>query len=281
MSVKMIEKKLESYFAKSEGEELQALREITQEVILASLGRIGFFNQAAFQGGTCLRIMHGLNRFSEDLDFTLLEPNPDFAWQEYLERVVKDLITFGYQLEVTDRHDTDSSVRLAFLKDEALGKILNLHYAGKKSILGKIRIKLEIDINPPAGGQNEMKYVDFPYLSPITVQNLPTLFAGKIHALLCRTYLKGRDWYDFIWYTARKTTVNYQYLEEALSQSGPLKGLSLHIDKIWLLEALRQKIESIDWVEARKDVRRFIPVSEQFSIDLWNSEVFLQQLSKL
>jgi predicted nucleotidyltransferase component of viral defense system len=281
MSVKMIEKKLESYFAKSEGEELQALREITQEVILASLGRIGFFNQAAFQGGTCLRIMHGLNRFSEDLNFTLLEPNPDFAWQEYLERVVKDLITFGYQLEVTDRHDTDSSVRLAFLKDEALGKILNLHYAGKKSILGKIRIKLEIDINPPAGGQNEMKYVDFPYLSPITVQNLPTLFAGKIHALLCRTYLKGRDWYDFIWYTARKTTVNYQYLEEALSQSGPLKGLSLHIDKIWLLEALRQKIESIDWVEARKDVRRFIPVSEQFSIDLWNSEVFLQQLSKL
>ncbi len=281
MSVKMIEKKLESYFAKSEGEELQALREITQEVILASLGRIGFFNQAAFQGGTCLRIMHGLNRFSEDLDFTLLEPNPDFTWQEYLERVVKDLITFGYQLEVTDRHDTDSSVRLAFLKDEALGKILNLHYAGKKSILGKIRIKLEIDINPPAGGQNEMKYVDFPYLSPITVQNLPTLFAGKIHALLCRTYLKGRDWYDFIWYTARKTTVNYQYLEEALSQSGPLKGLSLHIDKIWLLEALRQKIESIDWVEARKDVRRFIPVSEQFSIDLWNSEVFLQQLSKL
>lgn len=281
MSVKMIEKKLESYFAKSEGEELQALREITQEVILASLGRIGFFNQAAFQGGTCLRIMHGLNRFSEDLDFTLLEPNPDFAWQEYLERVVKDLITFGYQLEVTDRHDTDSSVRLAFLKDEALGKILNLHYAGKKSILGKIRIKLEIDINPPAGGQNEMKYVDFPYLSPITVQNLPTLFAGKIHALLCRTYLKGRDWYDFIWYTARKTTVNYQYLEEALSQSGPLKGLSLHIDKIWLLEALRQKIESIDWVEARKDVRRFIPVSEQFSIDLWNSEVFLQQLNKL
>lgn len=281
MSVKMIEKKLESYFAKSEGEELQALREITQEVILASLGRTGFFNQAAFQGGTCLRIMHGLNRFSEDLDFTLLEPNPDFAWQEYLERVVKDLITFGYQLEVTDRHDTDSSVRLAFLKDEALGKILNLHYAGKKSILGKIRITLEIDINPPAGGQNEMKYVDFPYLSPITVQNLPTLFAGKIHALLCRTYLKGRDWYDFIWYTARKTTVNYQYLEEALSQSGPLKGLSLHIDKIWLLEALHQKIESIDWVEARKDVRRFIPVSEQFSIDLWNSEVFLQQLSKL
>ena len=248
MSVKMIEKKLESYFAKSEGEELQALREITQEVILASLGRIGFFNQAAFQGGTCLRIMHGLNRFSEDLDFTLLEPNPDFTWQEYLERVVKDLITFGYQLEVTDRHDTDSSVRLAFLKDEALGKILNLHYAGKKSILGKIRIKLEIDINPPAGGQNEMKYVDFPYLSPITVQNLPTLFAGKIHALLCRTYLKGRDWYDFIWYTARKTTLNYQYLEEALSQSGPLKGLSLHIDKIWLLEALRQKIESIDCV---------------------------------
>jgi len=141
MSVRMIEQKLETYSPSSEIEELQALREITQEIILASLGKTDFFTQAAFQGGTCLRIFHGLNRFSEDLDFTLLDPNPDFAWQEYLEKVAADVVSFGYQMEVTDRHETESSVRLAFLKDKAIGKILQLRYAGKTSMLGKIRIK--------------------------------------------------------------------------------------------------------------------------------------------
>ena len=281
MSIRIIEKKLKSYSVTSEIEEMQALREITQEIILASLGRTGFFNQAAFQGGTCLRIVHGLSRFSEDLEFTLLEPNQNFAWQEYLESVATNVISFGYQMEITDRHEIESTVKLAFLKDEAVGKILQLRYAGKSSVLGKIRIKLEIDTNPPSGGQNEMKYLDFPFLSPITVQNPATLFAGKIHALLCRSYVKGRDWYDFIWYTARKTPVNYQYLEEALNQSGPLKNEKIKIDRTWLKEALYQKIKSIDWQEAKKDVRRFIPIAEQFSINLWNSDVFIQQLNKL
>jgi predicted nucleotidyltransferase component of viral defense system len=281
MSIRMIEQKLRSYSVSSEIEELQALREITQEVILASLGRTDFFNQAAFQGGTCLRIFHGLNRFSEDLDFTLLEPNSEFAWQEYLEQVVNDVASFGYEMEVTDRYETISTVRFAFLKDEAVGKILQLQYGGKTSILGKIRIKLEIDTNPPLGGQSEVKYMDFPYLSPITVQDPASLFAGKIHALLCRNYVKGRDWYDFIWYTARKTPVNYRYLEEALHQSGPWKGTEVHVDRAWLRGALYQRISNIDWQEAGKDVRRFVPVAEQFSIDLWNTEVFIQQLEKL
>jgi len=281
MSIKIIEQKLKLYSISSEIEEMQALKEITQEVILASLGRTDFFYQASFQGGTCLRIFHELNRFSEDLDFTLLEQNPEFAWQEYLGQVKSDVASFGYDMEVTDRHETESPVRLAFLKDEAVGKILKLQYAGKTRMLEKIRIKLEIDTNPPSGGQNEVKYMDFPYLSRVTVQNLATLFAGKIHALLCRNYVKGRDWYDFIWYTAQKTPVNYHYLEKALNQSGPWKNKTVHIDRTWLHDALYQKITSIDWIEARKDVRRFIPVGEQGSIDFWNAEVFIQQLDKL
>ncbi len=273
MSIRMIGQKLESYSISSEIEEMQALREITQEVILASLGRTGFFNQAAFQGGACLRIFHGLNRFSEDLDFTLLQPNPGFAWQEYLGQVASDVKSFGYDMEITDRH--------AFLKDEAVGKILRLRYAGKTGMLGKIRIKLEIDTNPPSGGQNEVRYMDFPYLSPVTLQDRATLFAGKIHALLCRNYVKGRDWYDYIWYTARNTPVNYRYLEEALHQSGPWKDTSVHVDRTWLHDALYRRISSIDWEEAGKDVRRFIPVGEQSSVDLWNTDVFVQQLDKL
>lgn len=148
-------------------------------------------------------------------------------------------------------------------------------------MLGKIRIKLEIDTNPPSGGQNEIKYVDFPFLSPITVQNPATLFAGKIHALLSRSYVKGRDWYDFIWYTARKTPINYHYLEEAVNQSGPHKNEKVQVDRTWLYDTLYKKINSIDWIEARNDVRRFIPIAEQPSIQLWNAEVFLQQLNKL
>ncbi|NBK21444.1 MAG: nucleotidyl transferase AbiEii/AbiGii toxin family protein [Spirochaetia bacterium] len=281
MSIRVIEQKLRSYSVSSEIEEMQALREITQEIILASLGKTDFFTMAAFQGGTCLRIFHGLNRFSEDLDFTLLSPNPEFAWQGYLEQVTNDVAAFGHEMEVKDRNETKSPVKLAFHKDEAVVKILQLHYAGKTRMLGKIRIKLEIDTNPPPGGLNEMKYMDFPYLSPVTVQNLATLFASKIHALLCRNYVKGRDWYDFIWYTARKTPVNYQYLEEALRQSGPWKDTQDNVDRSWLHDALYKRIKNIDWAEAGMDVRRFIPVNEQHSIDFWNAVVFIQQLDKL
>jgi predicted nucleotidyltransferase component of viral defense system len=281
MSIRMIEQKLSTYSISNEIEEKQALREITQEVILSSLGRIGFFNRAAFQGGTCLRIFYGLNRFSEDLDFTLLEQNPEFTWKEYLNQVTRDVAEFGYEMEVTDRNNTEASVKFAFLKDEAVGKILQLQYAGITSILGKIKIKLEIDTNPPAGSQYEVKYMDFPFLSPVKVQDQPTLFAGKIHALLCRQYVKGRDWYDFIWYTSRRTAVNYRYLVKALDQSGPWKNTHPHINRDWLYNALHEKINTIDWNEARKDVRRFISVKEQFSIDLWNTDVLIQQLDKL
>lgn len=281
MRIVMVEERLKSYQVSSEIEEIQALREITQEVILASLSRTDFFEYAAFQGGTCLRIFYGLNRFSEDMYFTLIRGNPTFAWKPYLEQVIRDVASYGYNMVITDRREIDSNVRLAFLKDDTVGKILQLQYAGKTSQLGKIKIKLEIDTNPPAGGANELKYVDFPYISPIVVQTQETLFAGKIHALLCRSYVKGRDWYDFIWYTARKTAVNYQYLAKALQQSGPWKNTDIHVDQNWLYSKLYERITSIDWKEAAMDVKRFIPVREQASLEYWNTQVFLQQLGKL
>lgn len=195
--------------------------------------------------------------------------------------MILDVTAFGYHMEVTDRSNTDSITKLAFLKDEALCNILTLHYAGKTSQLGKIRIKLEVDTNPPLGGINEIKYIDFPYLSSVTVQNMATLFAGKIHALLCRNYVKGRDWYDFLWYTSHRTPINYNYLQEALYQTGPWKSTKIQIDHSWLYNALYNKISNIDWLEAAKDVRRFIPPLEQVSINLWSKEVFLKQLDKL
>ena len=281
MSIRIIEQRLSSYPIFSEVEELQALREITQEVILASLGRAGFFNEALFQGGTCLRIFHGLNRFSEDLDFSLLKPNPEFVWQTYLDKVIRDVSSFGYDMEATDRQSVDSTVKLAFLKDEAVGKILQLQYIGRTSIPKKIRIKLEIDINPPPQSGFQATFIGFPYLAPVTIQDPTSLFAGKIHALLCSKYVKGRDWYDFFWYTTRKTVVNYRYLQQALQQAGPYKDMHIDVDRAWLKNALQQKIEQIDWLKAGQDVRRFLPTSEQISISLWSKEVFLQQLDRL
>lgn len=207
-----------------------------------------------------------------------VEPDPTFAWQGYLEQVTNNVASFGYKMEVTE---STPLISLAFHKDEAVEKILQLHYAGKTKMLGKIRIKLEIDTNPPPGALIDVIHTDFPYLAPVTVQDLATLFAGKIHALLSRRYVKGRDWYDFIWYTSRRTPVNYQYLEEALHQSGPWKDTQVHVDRAWLQDALYQKITSIDWLEAGMDVRRFVPVDEQSSIDFWKAEVFIQQLDKM
>lgn len=281
MSVKIIRDRLATYGCNSEIEEEQAIREITQELVLAALGRTDFFKEAAFQGGTALRILYGLNRFSEDLDFVLKRPNPRFSWKDYLQTMTDELSAYGYQIEIQDRSAADSAVKKAFIKDDAIGKILNFRYAGKSGVLSKIRIKLEVDINPPEGSEYELKYLDFPFVSSVFVQTLPSLYAGKIHALLCREYLKGRDWYDFIWYTSRRTPINYQLLSSALSQVGPWKETVQKIDYDWCMKSLKAKIESINWQSAAEDVRRFVRVQEQKSLDLWNRALFIGQLEKI
>lgn len=281
MSLKIIRDRLSTYGCKSEIEEEQAIREITQELVLAALGRTDFFKEAAFQGGTALRILYGLDRFSEDLDFVLKKSSPGFAWKEYLQTLTEELSAYGYQIEIQDRSAVDSAVKKAFIKDDAIGKVLNLQYAGKSGVLGKIRIKLEVDINPPDGSEYEIKYLDFPFVSSVVVQTLPSLFAGKIHALLCRDYLKGRDWYDFLWYTARRTKINYRLLSSALSQVGPWKNQGIPVDYDWCMQSLKAKINNVDWHSAAEDVRRFVRVREQKSLDLWNRALFIGQLEKI
>ena len=131
------------------------------------------------------------------------------------------------------------------------------------------------------GSEYEIKYLDFPFVSSVVIQTVPSLFAGKIHALLCTDYLKGRDWYDFLWYTARRTPINYRLLSSALSQVGPFKNIEHPVDYDWCIQALKDKIESIDWHSAAEDVRRFVLVREQKSLDLWNGALFAGQLEKI
>jgi predicted nucleotidyltransferase component of viral defense system len=281
MSIKLIQDRLDSYTCKSEVEEDHAIREITQEVALAALGRTDFFKQGIFQGGTCLRIFYGLNRFSEDLDFILQEPNPQFTLRPHLQSLSEELVAYGYHVDITDRSKTDIAVRKAFIKDDSIGKVLLLHHAGKKGPFRKIRIKFEVDTNPPSGSQTEIKYLDFPFVSSITVQNKPSLFAGKVHALLCREYIKGRDWYDFLWYTSQGITINYPFLASALRQQGPWKGQDINVNLGWCMVEIEKAIRAMDWKSTAEDVRRFVRVSEQPSLALWSKELFLAQLDKL
>lgn len=281
MSVKMIQDRLDGYACQSALEEEQALREITQEIVLAALGRTDFFQKAGFQGGTCLRIFYGLHRFSEDLDFALPQPQQNFTLKPYLEDVAKEVRAYGYELELNDRSNVERAVPIAFLKDDSLGHLLRLNYKTATGPLRKLRIKLEVDTNPPAGAAMETKYLDFPFPSAICVFDQPSLFAGKLHALLCREYLKGRDWYDFIWYTSRKTPINYTLLAAALTQMGPWKDQKLPVDRTWCLGQLRSKIESTDWRQAREDVRRFLKPNELPSLNLWGRDFFLAQAEKL
>ena len=281
MSVRMIQDRLGSCDCRSILEEEQALREITQEIVLAGVGRTDFFQKAGFQGGTCLRIFHGLNRFSEDLDFALQTADSGFVLHPYLASVAKELTAYGYALQLDDRSKADRNVRMAFLKDDSLGNLLHLAYRPTSSRSRKLRVKLEVDTAPPAGAAFETKYLDFPFPSAICVFDPPSLFAGKLHALLCRDYLKGRDWYDFIWYTARRTPVNHELLASSLEQLGPWRGKRPGVDRDWCIRRLQARIEAIDWTRAREDVRRFIKPSETPSLDLWSRDFFLAQCGKI
>ncbi len=281
MSIDILQQRVEEYACKTALEEENAIKEITQEVILMALSRSRFFDAAEFHGGTALRILYGLPRFSEDLDFALLHKSPSFNWAGYLDKVANELLSFGYDIEIVDRNKVDDTVKKAFLKDHSIGKLLQLQFPQPDRARKKVRIKLEIDTNPPAGSKSELTYLDFPLAFSIRAQELSTSFSGKIHALLCRQYNKGRDWYDFSWYIMRKVNVNYHHLSNALEQIGPYQGNNLTIDKRWLIDALGSKISTVNWREAQTDVNRFVQASEFQSIELWSDEFFMARLSKL
>lgn len=281
MNIKIIQQRLLSYKCKTDLEEQLAIREITQEVILAALGRGDFFKHALFQGGTCLRIFYGLNRFSEDMDFILRQPSTDFQLKNHLQKLTDELSAYGYNIEITNRNKADSAIKSAFLKDNSLGKVIELRHRNQIGQTAKIRIKLEVDTNPPAGSGHELKYLDFPFISSVTIQDKPSLLAGKLHAILCRKYVKGRDWYDFIWYTSQNIGINFEFLSSAINQQGPWQNQNIKIDRKWIFTELKNKITSLDWDLAKEDVRRFIRAEEQPSLDLWCKELFLWQLKKI
>ncbi len=278
MTLDLIHDRLNDYNALDKVAEENAIKEICQEIALAALSRSDFFRVGAFIGGTCLRILHGLQRFSEDLDFVLHKPDPDFEWTPYLHAIEEEFRAFGLTCTAVDRSKADQTVKKAFLKEDSFGQVLQLQYSRTRADLQKVLIKLEIDTHCPTGAQFDTMALNYPYPFAVTAHDLPSLFAGKCNAILTRTYLKGRDWYDFLWYTRRGVTINFDLLKSSLQQFG-LMNISPSAE--WLVSELRKKIQELDWPKARLDVDRFLSDRDRRSLDLWEADFFLATIDKL
>ena len=281
MSVEIIQERLNLYNCRSVQEEENAIREIAQEIILGGLSRAGFFKEAAFQGGTCLRILYNVERFSEDLDFILIKPSKEISLGAFLEKVCLELKSYDLKFTLADRKDIERTVQKQILKDDSLVTLLTFNHLRPGRDTRSIKIKIEIDTNPPKHSHFEIKYHDYPFPYEVTLQDLPTLFASKSHALLCREYIKGRDWHDFVWYVSRKVSLNYEHLSAAVDQQGRWKGKSIKADKGWYLKEMEKRIKGIDVEEVKNDVKRFVKPKDLPSVEIWSTKFFLDRLDKL
>ena len=255
-----------------------ALKEVIQEIILCGLSRAGFFKEVAFYGGTALRIFYGLDRFSEDLDFSLLEENQNFDLAKYFPILEKEVKSFGLNVEITEKEKSiDSDIKSAFLKGNTREHML-LFYPNSP-LLGissneLIKIKFEVDINPPKYASFEPQFKLLPAPYEVNLYDAPSLFAGKLHAVICRSWknrIKGRDLYDYVFYLGKGTSFNLPHLRERLIQTGTIDStseLTLKDVKNLLIE----KFDAIDFEQDKKDVLPFI--KDTRSIDIWSSTFF-------
>ena len=273
----MIKEWMDSYAPKTVQETEQALREIMQEITLAGLYRSNFFKEAAFYGGTALRIFHGLNRFSEDLDFSLLEKNSAFELAPYLEGVKNEFSALGMHVTFIQKSKAaTSAIDSAFLKSETLwGELLVETNLPQFSLSQKpsIKIKLEVDTQPPLLFETENKLLIKPFSFYVNCFTLPYLFAGKMHALLFRKWkerVKGRDWYDLDWYIKKGVPVNLEHLAERARESGDWREPSLTKEQLHHL--LIERIRSLDMNRVKEDVIRFIPNPQE--LDIWSPNYF-------
>ena len=282
----IIEQMLSKYDIKNTNDEINALKEIIQEIVLSGLSRGNFFNEATFYGGTALRIFYNLDRFSEDLDFALLESNKDFDISKYFNYIEKELKAYGINLNITTKEKSfDSNITSAFLKGDTLELILKFFPSEEEHkydhILKNLKIKLEVDINPPIGATYENKYKLLPSPHQIKLYDKESLLAGKIHAILCRglnNRVKGRDLYDYIFFLASDTKVNIELLKNKLIESNYIKEND-KFDINELKKILINKFEKIDYTKAVEDVKPFIKNID--NLNLWSKEFFIEITNKL
>ena len=282
----VIETMLGKYNPKNNEERESAAKEIIQEIALAGLSRGGFFEKAAFYGGTCLRIFYGLNRFSEDLDFALLEKDPDFRLSDYFPSLEREFASYGIEIRAEEKKkDFDSDVRSAFLKGNTLALMMTFFPKSEdaRKIISnqKMKIKFEVDTDNPKGGRTETKFRLLPAPYQVRVFGESTLFAGKIHAIICRNYknhVKGRDYYDYLFYIGKGSAFNLEYLENKLKNTEAIaQNEKLTLGKV--KEMLKARFETVDYESAKEDVSNFI--NDKSGLSLWKKELFLATLNEL
>ncbi len=279
-------KMLERYDLSNPNSSYDALREILQEMVLLGLYDAGFFKYAAFYGGTALRLLHNLPRFSEDLDFSLLKADLEFDLKPYEDAIISSLKSFGFDvtMEIKEKNSSSATVS-AFVKGNTIEHLININ--APKDVTNRIhkdksvKIKLEVDTNPPLQFETASTIRLTPRPFSINAFTLPSLYAGKIHAILCRAWSsrpKGRDWYDLLWYIANGVELDLVHLSSRLSQSCRyLEENSIQIPNKLTKESIKklllQRIETLDISKAKNDVQPFI--KDLREIELWSKEFFI------
>lgn len=249
-----------------------ALYEVMQQVALAGLARGGFFQEAAFYGGTCLRLFHGLKRYSEDMDFSLIKKNPDFQFEKYFPAIIEEARLLGREVSITKKDKRNfGRVESAFLKDTT--DVYNLSFQTERSV----RIKIEVDTNPPMSFTTEQRLMVQPYSFMVQCMTLPCLFAGKMHALVYRQWknrVKGRDWYDFEWYVRWNHPLNWAHLHERIVEfSGK------ECTKNEFIGLLNERLATTDINQVKTDVLPFVHYPRE--LDIWSNDYFLQLAQRI
>jgi predicted nucleotidyltransferase component of viral defense system len=277
---------LAKYEIRSVDDSLRALREVMQEIALLGLWRSKFFENAAFYGGTALRVLYGLDRFSEDLDFSLLEKRKNLDLADYSEALKRELASFGFAVEIESRpKPASAAIQSAFLKADTRTQMITVEF--DKGLVQKVprnqvlKIKLEIDVDPPPGFATEVRYLLRPVPFSVRTFSLPDLFAGKMHAVLCRGWksrVKGRDWYDLVWFAAYHPELHLAHLEQRMRQTGHWPGAA-PLTAADLRDLLAKRIDEVDIDQIRREVEPF--VKDAAALAIWSKEFFLDVASRI
>jgi predicted nucleotidyltransferase component of viral defense system len=278
-----IQQMMARYACKTQDDHINALREILQQIALLGLWRGKFFEHAAFYGGTALRVLYGLDRYSEDLDFSLLKPSKTFSLDTYGQTLRREIASFGFEVSFEVRQKTaDSAIESAFLKANTAEQLIVIH--ATHTALHRhqtLKIKLEIDTDPPAGFETESRTVLLPTPFAVRVYRRPDLFAGKMHAILCRKWqsrVKGRDWYDLVWYISRHPQLHLSHLEARMRASGDWTG-DASLTRADLFNRLRATIAELDVAQVRQETSRFI--RDPSTLAIWSPEFFKEITEKI
>ena len=277
---------LDRYNLHTRDDYTNALREILQEIALLGLWRSKFFEHSAFYGGTALRVLYGLDRYSEDLDFSLLKPDDLFSLEAYAGSLQREINSFGFQVDFERRRKSlQTPIESAFLKTNTYKQLIIIE-ASEDLLrdlhpLENLKIKLEVDTDPPGGFETETRYVLQPFPFSVRIFSLPDLFAGKLHAVLCRHWrsrVKGRDWYDLIWYASKHPEVRLSHLEARMRQSGNYcEERPLSAEKLRRL--LREAVDTLNVAKSRQEVSPF--VRDHRALDVWSREFFADVVQRV